>query len=320
MSAAIPGVWGSEPPGIAALILGLGVNNINLSHVPVLPMEVMRWLDPRPGHIVVDATTGAGGHTALLWERIQPTGRLIALDQDPAMLALAKEGLPQPDILWRHGNFEDLPSMLDELKIPMVDVVLADLGFCSDQMSDPARGLSFHADGPLDMRLDPSRGEPASALIRRFSEKDLANIFWQYGEERFSRRVARVIVETRQKMPIVTTGQLADLARRCVPRSKGHAIDPATRVFQALRIAVNDELGALERFLQAAPDCLKPGGKLAIISFHSLEDRIVKQAFRKMPELVKELTRKPVQAGEGEIRNNPRARSAKLRVAQKCGP
>jgi 16S rRNA (cytosine1402-N4)-methyltransferase len=148
-------------------------------------------------------------------------------------------------------------------------------------------------------------------------EKELADIFWEYGEERFSRRVARAIVEIRQKTPIETTGQLAELVRRCVPRSKGHAIDPATRVFQALRIAVNDELGALERFLQAVPDCLKPGGKIAVISFHSLEDRLVKQAFRKSPESVKELTRKPVQASEVEISHNPRARSAKLRVAAK---
>ena len=290
-----------------------------MSHVSVLPIEVIRWLDPRPGHVVVDATTGAGGHSVLLWERIQPTGTLIAIDQDPAMLALAKERLPHPGILWKHGNFEDLPNLLDELKIPSVDAILADLGFCSDQLADPARGLSFQTNSPLDMRLDPTRGEPASSLIRRCSEQDLADIFWQYGEERFSRRVARAIVETRQKTPIVTTGQLAELVRRCVPRSKGHAIDPATRVFQALRIAVNDELGALERFLQVAPDCLRPGRKLAIISFHSLEDRIVKQAFRKMPELVKELTRKPVLAGAGEVRKNPRAHSAKLRVAEKCG-
>jgi 16S rRNA (cytosine1402-N4)-methyltransferase len=276
----------------------------------------MKWLDPQPGQVVVDATAGVGGHSALLWERIQPTGTLIAIDQDAAMLTLAKERLPDPRIHWVHRNFEDLPSVLDELKIPTVDAILADLGFCSNQLSDPERGLSFHTDGPLDMRLDPTRGEPASALLRRFTEKDLADTFWQYGEERFSRRVARVIVETRKNTPIVTTGQLADLVRRCVPRSRGHSIDPATRVFQALRIAVNDELGALERFLQVVPDCLKPGGKVAIISFHSLEDRIVKQAFRKMPELVKELTRKPVQAGEEETRNNPRARSAKLRVAE----
>ena len=236
------------------------------------------------------------------------------------MLEYAERRLRGLPILLRHRNFDDLPAVLREVGVPAVDAVLADLGFCSDQLSDPARGLSFMHDGPLDMRLDPSRGEPASALIRRFTEKDLADIFWEYGEERFSRRVARAIVETRQKTPIVTTGQLAELIRRCVPRSKGHAIDPATRVFQALRIAVNDELGVLERFLRVAPNCLKPGGKLAMISFHSLEDRIVKQAFREMPELVKELTRKPVQAGEGEMRNNPRARSAKLRVAEKCSP
>ncbi len=286
-------------------------------HVSVLPREILHWLDPQPGQIVIDATVGVGGHTALLCERIQPGGALIALDQDAAMLAIAKQRATDPCITWRHANFEDLPAVLDELKIPAVDAILADLGFSSDQMGDPERGFSFHADGPLDMRLDPSRGEPASALIRRSSEKDLADIFWQYGEERFSRRVARKIVETRQKTPILTTGQLADLVRSCVPRSKGHAIDPATRVFQALRIAINDELGALERFLQAAPACLKPGGRIAVISFHSLEDRLVKQAFRNSSEWGKELTRKPIVASAAEISVNPRARSAKLRVAQK---
>ena len=289
---------------------------ISTKHISVLPAEVLHWLDPRPGQIVVDATAGVGGHSALLWERIQPTGTLISLDQDPAMLTLAKLRVPDPRVHWVQRNFEDLPTILDELKTPKVDAILADLGFCSDQLSDPERGLSFHTDGPLDMRLDPTRGEPASAMIRRMSERDLADIIWQYGEERFSRRVAKVIVETRQKTSITTTGQLADLVRRCVPRSKGHSIDPATRVFQALRIAVNDELGALERFLQVVFDCLKPGGKVAIISFHSLEDRLVKQAFRKSPESVKELTRKPVQASDAEIVMNPRSRSAKLRVAE----
>ena len=290
-----------------------------MTHVSVLPQEVLSWLDPQPGQIVVDATVGAAGHAALLWQRIQPAGTLIALDQDPAMLTLAQQRLADPRIHWKHANFEDLPGVLDALEVAAVDIILADLGFCSDQLSDPARGLSFQEEGPLDMRLDPTRGEPASGLIRRLSERDLADIFWHYGEERHSRRVARKIAETRQKTPILTTGQLAELVRGCVPRSKGHSIDPATRVFQALRIAVNDELGALERFLHVVPDCLKPGGKAAIISFHSLEDRIVKQTFRKTPESVKELTRKPVQASEDEIRNNPRARSAKMRVAQKLG-
>jgi 16S rRNA (cytosine1402-N4)-methyltransferase len=287
-----------------------------LQHVSVLPAEILHGLDPQPGQVVVDATVGIGGHSALLWERIQPDGILIALDQDLAMLALAQQRLPDPRIHWRHRNFEDLPSVLDELQLPRVDAILADLGFCSNQMSDPERGFSFQADGPLDMRLDPTNGEPASAIIRRMRERELADLFWQYGEERFSRRIARKIVETRDETPIVTTGQLADLVRRCVPRSKGHNIDPATRVFQALRILVNDELGALERLLTVAPECLKPGGKIAIISFHSLEDRMVKQAFRKNPDSVKELTRKPVQASEEETRSNPRARSAKLRVAQ----
>jgi 16S rRNA (cytosine1402-N4)-methyltransferase len=313
----------------------------DVKHVSVLPREVLHWLDPQPGQIVVDATTGVGGHSALLWDRIHPGGTLIALDQDAAMLEISKSRLgnectisplhtggegpgvrglshnQNAIIHWRQANFEDLSSVLDELKIPAVDAILADLGFCSDQMSDPARGFSFHADGPLDMRLDTSRGEPASELIRRGNEKDLADIFWQYGEERFSRRVARKIAETRQKTPITTTAQLADLVRSCVPRSRGHSIDPATRVFQALRIAVNDELGALERFLQVAPSCLKPGGRVAIISFHSLEDRLVKQTFRKSAEWGKELTRKPVTASDAEISVNPRARSAKLRVAQK---
>ncbi len=307
------GCRAGPPPPTLRLWWGL---ELAVAHVSVLPAEVLHWLNPQPGQVVVDCTAGVGGHSALLWERIQPNGTLIALDQDRAMLTIARQRLPDPRVHWIHRNFEDLPIVLRDLQVPAVDAVLADLGFCSDQLGDPQRGLSFQTEGPLDMRLDPTTGEPASALLRRGSEKELADIFWQYGEERHSRRVARVIVETRKATPIVTTGQLADLLRRCVPRSKGHGIDPATRVFQALRIAVNDELGALERFLNVVPDCLKPGGKVAVISFHSLEDRLVKQAFRKSPEWVKELTRKPVQASEEEMRNNPRSRSAKLRVAE----
>jgi 16S rRNA (cytosine1402-N4)-methyltransferase len=288
----------------------------DVKHVPVLTKEVLHWLDPKPGQIVVDATVGVGGHAAHLWQRIQPQGTLIALDQDPAMLAAARERIVG-HVIWRQRNFEDLPAVLAELNITAVDAILADIGFCSDQMHDPARGFSFQSDGPLDMRLDPTTGEPASNLLRRLSEKELADIFSQFGEERHSRRVAAKIVEARRKTPITTTGQLADLVRGCVPRSRGHAIDPATRVFQALRIAVNDELGALERFLQIAPECLKPGGRIAIISFHSLEDRLVKKAFRNSSEWGKELTRKPVQASDAEVRDNPRARSAKMRVAQR---
>jgi 16S rRNA (cytosine1402-N4)-methyltransferase len=286
-------------------------------HVSVLPAEVLQLLDPQPGQVVVDATAGAGGHTRLLLEKLGPTGRVIAIDQDPTMLAMARANVPDERVTWVHRNFEDLPDALREADVEFVDAILADIGFCSDQLFDPARGLSFQKEGPLDMRLDPTRGEPASALLRRMSERDLADIFWQYGEERHSRRVAKKIVETRKVEPIATTTQLAELVRSCVPRFKGHShsIDPSTRVFQALRIAVNDELGALERFLKIAPECLKPGGRLAVISFHSLEDRMVKQAFRNSPGSVKELTRKPVQASDEECRNNPRARSAKLRGA-----
>jgi 16S rRNA (cytosine1402-N4)-methyltransferase len=286
-------------------------------HIAVMPAEVLHYLDPQPGQVVVDATVGGGGHALLLAQRVVPGGRVIGLDQDPTMLESAERRLRGLPILLMHRNFEELPAVLREVGVPAVDAVLADLGFSSDQLADPARGLSFQNDGPLDMRLDPTTGEPASALVRRLGERELADIFWRYGEERYSRRVARQIVQAREDTPIATTGQLAELVRRTVRRPRGHrhVIDPATRVFQALRIAVNDELGALERLLDVLPGCVKPGGRVAIISFHSLEDRLVKQAFRNSPQWFKEVTRKPVQANEVEVSGNPRARSAKLRAA-----
>lgn len=287
-------------------------------HIPVMPDEILRLLDPRPGQIIVDCTVGAGGHTRLLAEKVAPVGRIIGLDQDPTMLDLARAQLAGLPVTLLQRNFEDLPRVLQELQIGLVDAALADLGFCSDQLANPERGLSFQHDGPLDMRLDPTRGEPASALVQRLQERELAALFWEYGEERHSRRIARAIVEARRQNRLDTTGQLADLVRRCVPRSRGNPIDPATRVFQALRIAVNDELGALERFLGALPDCVKPGGIAAVISFHSLEDRRVKQAFRRK-EIWAELTRKPLTAGVAEVSINPRSRSAKLRAARRVG-
>jgi 16S rRNA (cytosine1402-N4)-methyltransferase len=287
-------------------------------HIPVLSAEVLTLLAPQPGQVIVDCTVGGGGHTRLLADRVLPGGRVIGLDQDAAMLDLARPRLAGLPVTLVQRNFEELPEVLQELPLGPVDAVLADLGFSSDQLASPERGFSFQQDGPLDMRLDPSRGEPASGLIRRLHEHELADIFWQYGEERFSRRIARRIVESRKKEPLATTGQLAELVRGCVPRSRGHAIDPATRVFQALRIAVNDELGALERLLAALPTCLKPGGRAAIISFHSLEDRPAKRAFRNR-ELFEELTRKPIMASEQETARNPRARSAKLRGARRVG-
>lgn len=291
-------------------------------HVAVMPAEVLSYLAPEPGQVLVDATVGAGGHARLLAERLGPQGQLIGLDRDPGMLELARarlEGVAAPVSLV-HASFDSLREVLDELDIKAVDGVLADLGICSDQLDRAERGFSFQQPGPLDMRLDPTRDEPAESLLQRLSERELADIFWKYGEERFSRRIARVIVETRRRTPLETTEQLADLVRRCVPRPKGkgrrHTIDPATRAFQALRIAVNDELGALERLLTSLPRCLKPGGRAVVISFHSLEDRPVKQAFRQR-NIWQVLTKKPVQAGDDEVRLNPRSRSAKLRAARR---
>jgi 16S rRNA (cytosine1402-N4)-methyltransferase len=292
-------------------------------HVPVLPAAVVQLLDPRPGEVFVDATVGAGGHTRLLAEAVGPAGRVIGLDRDAAMLEQARPWLAGLPVTLTHANFDELREMLDGLGLATVDGVLADLGVCSDQLDAAERGFSFARPGPLDMRLDRGQGEPASILLRRLNERELADLIWRFGEERFSRRIARRIVEERRARPIETTEQLAELVRRCVPRPPRAAgrrapIDPATRVFQALRIAVNDELGALDRLLAALPGCVRPGGRAAVISFHSLEDRAVKQAFRNK-DLWEVITRKPVQAGEAETANNPRARSAKLRAARRRG-
>lgn len=283
-------------------------------HASVLPAEVLHWLDPQPGQIIVDATLGAGGHTRLISEKIGPTGKMISLDCDPFMIETAKKRLTNPNITFVHASFDQLRQVLDELKIPPVDGILADLGICSDQLDDSARGLSFQREGPLDMRLDPTRGMPASALVAQLDERSLADLIFQLGEERFSRRIAKAIVLERKINSIRTTTDLAELVRRCVPRSG--KIDPATRTFQAFRIAVNCEMESLDSFLQLAPYCLKPEGRLVIISFHSLEDRKVKAAFKDTSRYLA-LTRKPVQAGEEEENRNARSRSAKLRAAKK---
>lgn len=283
-------------------------------HASVLPAEVLHWLDPQPGQIIVDATLGAGGHTRLIAEKLGPTGKMISLDCDPFMIETAKKRLTNPNITFVHASFDQLRQVLDELKIPAVDGILADLGICSDQLDDSARGLSFQREGPLDMRLDPTRGMPASALVAQLDERSLADLIFQLGEERFSRRIAKAIVLERKINSIRTTTELAELVRRCVPRSG--KIDPATRTFQAFRIAVNCEMESLDSFLQLAPYCLKPEGRLVIISFHSLEDRKVKAAFKDASRYLA-LTRKPVQAGEEEENRNARSRSAKLRAAKK---
>lgn len=281
-------------------------------HVSVLTEEVLAALDPQPGQVLVDCTLGAGGHSARLAERVLPGGRVIGIDQDSAMLTLAEPRVRNLPVTRIQGNFEELPRLLREVGLVTVDGVLADLGFCSDQMDDPARGLAFSQEGPLDMRLNRDEGETAADLLNRMDERELADLIYQFGEERHSRRIARKIVETRRQQPLETTAQLADLVRSCVPRSG--KIDPATRTFQALRIAVNSELRALRRLLEVLPRCVKPGGRVALISFHSLEDRLVKRAFREQ-EVWQEGCRKPIEATDEEAQRNPRSRSAKLRWA-----
>jgi 16S rRNA (cytosine1402-N4)-methyltransferase len=286
-------------------------------HVPVLLDEVVEWLQPRPGATIVDGTVGGGGHARVLAERVGEGGLVVGLDRDPAALNAAASRLAGLPVRLVRANFCDLPEVLRQLAIREVDGVLLDLGVSSDQLADPARGFSFSADGPLDLRFDPAAGEPAWRLLHRLSEKHLAELIYHYGEERHSRRIARAIVQTRRRGPIKRAAELADLVRRCVPAPRGgQRIDPATRTFQALRIAVNDELHSLEIALRRIPDCLRLQGRLAVISFHSLEDRRVKQAFRSDPRC-QALTRKPVRPSVQEIADNPRARSAKLRVAEK---
>jgi 16S rRNA (cytosine1402-N4)-methyltransferase len=288
-------------------------------HRPVLIDEVTTWLAPGEGAVLVDGTVGAGGHAAALASKVGPAGRIVGLDRDKNMLALANAATAGLPVTLVHAPYSDLRDVLDELGIASVQGVLLDLGFSSDQLAWGHRGFSFNADGPLDMRFDPdSSGPTAAELLSGLSAQDLAQGFFDYGEERFSRRIARRIVETRQNEPIQTSRQLAELVRQSVPGRFRHGpIDPATRVFQALRIMVNDELAHLDAALQILPEVLAPGGRAAIISFHSLEDRRVKWAFRNDPRL-QVLSKKPVTATAQEVAVNPRARSAKLRVAERC--
>ena len=286
-------------------------------HRPVLLHEVLAHLDPQPGQTWIDATLGAGGHSAAIAAKLLPGGRLIALDQDATMIELARPRLAELPVTLVNANFDQLTDVLDNLGLASVDGVLADLGFCSDQMDDPTRGFSFQHDGPLDMRLDADGGSTAADLVNTTGEAALADLIFEYGEERHSRKIARKIVERRKTKPFATTADLADVVKHSVPWGPDtRRIHPATRTFQALRIALNDELGALERLLAMLPNVVRPGGRVGIISFHSLEDRRVKQAFRDRPDW-EPLTKKPVEATATEAAANPRARSAKLRVAKR---
>ncbi len=296
----------------------------DLAHIPVLMRPVLELLDPKPGHVFLDCTVGRGGHALQIIPRLAPSGRYIALDMDPANIDHVRQVLrdsPVPLDAVR-GNFADARSVLDSLGIEAVDGLLADLGFASTQMDAPARGMSFTRPGPLDMRLDPSLPMTAADWVNRADAQELVDIFYQYGEERLSRRIVQKIVETRRKQPINTTSELAEICEEAYgSRRYRQKVHPATRVFQALRIAVNRELDNLAALLGDLPGLLRPAGRAGIISFHSLEDRMVKQAFARYHEqgLAERLTRKPVEADEQEIAMNRRSRSAKLRVIRRLG-
>ena len=307
------------------------------AHRPVLVAEVLALLSPRPGDVVVDATLGAGGHAELLLEAIGPTGRLIGIDRDPVALALASERLARFGKAFTalRGDHRDLARLLSEAGIEAADRVLFDLGASSMQLDDPGRGFSFRADGPLDMRMDPDRGPTAAELVATLAEEELRQILWCFGEERYARAIARAIVRERERRPLARTLQLAELVERALGgRARSSAIHPATRTFQALRIAVNGELQELEPRVVEAVTRLSVGGRLAAIAFHSLEDRAVKRAFRSLTgrcrcppdvpvcgcgqsRLARVLTAKPVRPTEDEIANNPRSRSARLRAVER---
>ena len=319
--------------------------NAPAGHLPVLAKPVMDLLAPAPGHRVLDCTAGRGGHAELLARAVGPAGQVILMDRDAANLShatarVAATGTPVQGI---HGSFAGCERAVaaaagaagpGEFGAPggRVDRVLADLGFASNQMDDPARGFSFQQDGPLDMRLDPTQGESAAELLARMPERDLADAIFRLGEDPFARRIARVIVDRRGSAPLRTTGQLASAVVSAYgAKARFSRMHPATRTFMALRIMVNDELGALAALLDAvargarsagvagaAAGWLATGARVAVISFHSLEDRMVKHAFTELERqgVARRITRKPVEAEEAEIRLNPRSRSAKLRVIE----
>ena len=286
-------------------------------HVPVLLGEVVRALEPQGGGVFVDCTLGLGGHTRALLDA--GATRVIGLDRDRAALAVAAVRLaPYGErAACVHADYRHLPAVLDAQGVERVQGVLADLGVSSMQFDAAGRGFSFRRDEPLDMRMDQSAGPTAADLVNQAGEEELANAIYEFGEERYSRRISRALMAAR---PITTTGQLAAVVRRAVPTKGWQRIDPATRTFQALRIWVNGELDGLGRFVSDAADRLEPGGRLAVITFHSLEDRIVKHTMRGLaadaPGAFRVLTKKPVVPGEDEIAANPRARSAKLRVGE----
>ena len=299
-------------------------------HSPVLTKEILNYLDFKKGGVYIDCTLGGGGHSKAILENIYPHGLLIGIDQDIEAIEIAKEELKSciDKVKLVKGNFKNLAKILSDLKIETVSGIVFDLGVSFHQLKEKERGFSFKEDSHLDMRMDLTQKFNADTLINSYSEKDLAEIFEKYGEERFSKRIARLIVAERKKKAISTTKQLSDLIIRSLPRTKKRhtwRIHPATRVFQAIRIEVNQELEALRMGLNQAIRVLEDKGRICVISYHSLEDRIVKHLFKEVEREGKEqknyglkiVTKKPVRPSSEEVRNNPKARSAKLRVAEK---
>ena len=294
-------------------------------HVPVLLEEAMQFLAPVSSGIYCDATLGLGGHTAALLQRSAPTGRLIGIDRDPDAITQASAHLTAfgERVTFVHGRFGAIRSLLETVGVPQVDGCLIDLGVSSMQLDRADRGFSFRRSGPLDMRMDQSQGETAADYLRHAGEEELEHVLRDLGEERFARKIARTIVESRDQIDLSTTTALGELVSRTIGRRERHK-DPATRTFQALRIVLNDELGELERLLAEVPTFLRPGGRLVVITFHSLEDRMVKRRFRALagrdtaePASVRLLTKHVVTASDEERARNPRSRSAKLRAVER---
>jgi 16S rRNA (cytosine1402-N4)-methyltransferase len=285
--------------------------------------EVLTALAPQPGQCIVDCTLGRAGHAAAIAARLGPDGLLIGLDADPRNLQFAQQRLANAPCKIRlfHANFAEIEDVLAAVGESQAHAILADLGISTNQLFDQQYGLSFAAPMPLDMRLDPRIRCSAADLVNTMAEEDLANVLYNLADERYSRRIARKIGEARRISPITTTDRLAELVREAIPKRHGppERIDPATRTFMALRMAVNDEVGNLSALLERAPRLLHPGGRLAILSFHSVEDRLVKQAFRSAEQtgLLSLVTKRPLSPAPPEIAANPRSRSAKLRIAQR---
>ena len=291
-------------------------------HVPVLLEEALEYLKVRPGGVYVDATLGLAGHSSEIAKRLGAKGRLICFDRDPEAMAAARARLEEvraeigsemPEVVFEPTAFSEASGLIEPGSL---DGLLADFGVSSLQLDEAHRGFSFRTDGPLDMRMDTRSGETAEQVVNQEDENELADLIYEFGEERRSRRIARAFVRAR---PITTTAELARVVSAAAPSMKGDKIHPATRTFQALRIRVNDELEEIRTLLKSAPSLLKPGGRLVLISFHSLEDRLVKDEFREAGrnKVYEVLTKKPVVAGEQEETRNPRSRSAKLRAAEK---